>query len=764
MAFRFQLRRDTAALWAAINPILLIGELAYETDTNKLKIGDGTNAWNALPYFLDSVDSVNGKAGVVVLNTDDIAEPGATAFNKWFTPQRVANTILGGENIQLSYSTVTEKLTITSPGNIKFPEGIGLTAGQPLPVLDEYGTTGSFYIGLTSASSLYRLGIGTTGPRAVLEVNSIDSGIVFPRLTDAQKNAIVSPIVGMVIYNTTTNKLNLWDGTKWAPAGGGLKLEGDADLQQQPLQVQDASDNGSNFYLGATAQGFFGNVGFGTTGPVAALHIESTTSGILLPRMTRYERDAIGATAGLVIYQTDFTEGAYQYKTTGWEPIDPGDISGTANHVARFTANSVISNGSIYDDGTAVSIGASGADPSAIFQVSSTTRGFLAPKMTTIQRNGIVVPATGLLIYNTDDDKLNLWDGSKWAPAGGGLKLAGDADLDVIPLQVQDASDGGSSFYLGSNSQYFTGNVGFGGDFGITGPQAALEIRTTTSGILLPRMSKAQRDLLTAIQGLVIYQTDEVEGAYQYKNTTGWEPIDPGDISGTAGRVARFVDNSIINNSSIFDDGENVWIGPTGSTGSSIFSVQSTTKGVAIPLMTTVQKEAIPTPADGLLVTESGTTGGLNQYIQGVGWVQYLHDNAGLTGGTQVISGNLVIEGTLSAEAKSFRIDNPERPGHKLVYGVAEGPEHSVFFRGRSRNNRIEMPEEWKWLVDGRSITVQLTPIGKWSRLAVDRIENGIIYIKDQSPWSWFKKRQKLHFFYFVQAERKDIQKLDPNP
>ena len=363
----------------------------------------------------------------------------------------------------------------------------------------------------------------------------------------------------------------------------------------------------------------------------------------------------------------------------------------------------------------------------------------------------------------TTANKLNLWDGTKWAPAGGGLKLAGDADLDVIPLQVEDASDGGSSFYLGTNSQYFTGTVGFGGDFGITGPQAALEIRTTTSGILLPRMTKDQRDAIGATAGLVIYQTDEVEGAYQYKNS-GWEPIDPGDISGTAGRVARFVDNSIINNSSIFDDGENVWIGPTGSIGSSIFSVQSTTKGVSIPLMTTVQKEDIPTPADGLLVTESGTTGGLNQYIPGVGWVQYLHDNAGLTGGTQVISGNLVIEGTLSAEAKSFRIDNPEKPGHKLVYGVAEGPEHSVFFRGRSRNNRIEMPEEWKWLVDGRSITVQLTSIGKWSRLAVDRIENGIIYIKDQSPWSWFKKRQKLHFFYLVQAERKDIQKLDPNP
>ena len=43
-------RIDTAANWAAENPVLLDGEIGYERDTSKLKIGDGSTAWNLLAY------------------------------------------------------------------------------------------------------------------------------------------------------------------------------------------------------------------------------------------------------------------------------------------------------------------------------------------------------------------------------------------------------------------------------------------------------------------------------------------------------------------------------------------------------------------------------------------------------------------------------------------------------------------------------------------------------------------------------------------
>lgn len=50
MANRIQHRRDTAAAWAAANPILAAGEPAIESDTKKRKLGDGTTAWNSLGY------------------------------------------------------------------------------------------------------------------------------------------------------------------------------------------------------------------------------------------------------------------------------------------------------------------------------------------------------------------------------------------------------------------------------------------------------------------------------------------------------------------------------------------------------------------------------------------------------------------------------------------------------------------------------------------------------------------------------------------
>ncbi len=43
-------RRDTAANWTSADPTLMGGEMGFETDTNKIKIGDGTTAWTALDY------------------------------------------------------------------------------------------------------------------------------------------------------------------------------------------------------------------------------------------------------------------------------------------------------------------------------------------------------------------------------------------------------------------------------------------------------------------------------------------------------------------------------------------------------------------------------------------------------------------------------------------------------------------------------------------------------------------------------------------
>ena len=56
MATRMQQRRGTAAQWTSANPILAAGEIGFETDTGKFKMGNGSSAWSALSYFADASD------------------------------------------------------------------------------------------------------------------------------------------------------------------------------------------------------------------------------------------------------------------------------------------------------------------------------------------------------------------------------------------------------------------------------------------------------------------------------------------------------------------------------------------------------------------------------------------------------------------------------------------------------------------------------------------------------------------------------------
>lgn len=50
MAIQIQFRRGTASEWTTANPILAVGEMGLETDTDQFKIGDGTTAWASLAY------------------------------------------------------------------------------------------------------------------------------------------------------------------------------------------------------------------------------------------------------------------------------------------------------------------------------------------------------------------------------------------------------------------------------------------------------------------------------------------------------------------------------------------------------------------------------------------------------------------------------------------------------------------------------------------------------------------------------------------
>lgn len=74
MITRILLRRGAAVDWAAANPTLSDGEMGVETDTRKFKFGDGTTAWNALPYAV----GINNNTGSSIRGVTSVWPPAAT--------------------------------------------------------------------------------------------------------------------------------------------------------------------------------------------------------------------------------------------------------------------------------------------------------------------------------------------------------------------------------------------------------------------------------------------------------------------------------------------------------------------------------------------------------------------------------------------------------------------------------------------------------------------------------------------------------------
>ncbi|PCJ79409.1 MAG: hypothetical protein COA57_15700 [Flavobacteriales bacterium] len=70
----------------------------------------------------------------------------------------------------------------------------------------------------------------------------------------------------------------------------------------------------------------------------------------------------------------------------------------------------------LFAQGVAINPTGASPDNSAIFDVNSTTKGNLFPRMTTAQRDAIASPANGLIIYNIDCNNFNYYNGSAWIP------------------------------------------------------------------------------------------------------------------------------------------------------------------------------------------------------------------------------------------------------------------------------------------------------------------------------------------------------------
>jgi len=169
MASIIQIRRDSASNWTSTNPTLASGELGLETDTSKLKAGDGATAWTSLGYYTlgtagyvigtdvqayDATIMVDGDIGSTVQGYDadtsktDVAETRSAAINmadnvvqspvlKDYAETKVA---MAGTDVDLALGNVQTK-TISGAQTLTF-------SNPPAS-----GSAGSFTLILTNGGS-----------------------------------------------------------------------------------------------------------------------------------------------------------------------------------------------------------------------------------------------------------------------------------------------------------------------------------------------------------------------------------------------------------------------------------------------------------------------------------------------------------------------------------------------------------------------------------------------------------------------------------
>ena len=227
---------------------------------------------------------------------------------------------------------------------------------------------------------------------------------------------------------------------------------------------------------------------------------------------------------------------------------------GTANTIAKYSSDGtkLLSATNFVENGGNIGIGTTAPNASAILDVTSTTKGFLPPRVTTTQRNAIASPATGLVVYDTDIKSLYAYDGTSWNPTAGSLTAF-----------VQDGNSFGSTATLGTNDNFAlnletnnatrmtitnTGNVGIG----TTSPNVSsiLDLTSTTRGFLPPRVTTTQRDAISSpATGLAIFNT--TTGKLNVYNGAVWLEIldnaSPTSSGTPTGSIVAFYSNTIPN-------------------------------------------------------------------------------------------------------------------------------------------------------------------------------------------------------------------------
>jgi hypothetical protein len=150
MASRIQIRRDTAQNWFDVNPELLSGEICYETDTGKLKIGTGAH-WNSTDYFIYEDSRL--------ADLFDVTITSAAAGD--FLRYNSSSSVWYNDAVDLGTDTIGDYVS-------------SLTEGDGITITDNSGEGSTPTIGVTP----YTYDVYGSASAAYSEANSYTHGVV----------------------------------------------------------------------------------------------------------------------------------------------------------------------------------------------------------------------------------------------------------------------------------------------------------------------------------------------------------------------------------------------------------------------------------------------------------------------------------------------------------------------------------------------------------------------------------------------------------
>ena len=227
-----------------------------------------------------------------------------------------------------------------------------------------------------------------------------------------------------------------------------------------------------------------------------------------------------------------------------------------------------------------IGIGTTSPDASSILDVSSTTKGFLFPRMTYTQRTMIGSPVPGLLVYQTNSggspiqpSGIYFYDGSFW-------KRIARAD--------EIGSGGSSGWTVAGDNQYsnLTGNAGIG-------------TSTPNSKFHLVGNMLQENGTITLNHSGSIIQMQNAGVNKAYLQLSG-NNLRLGTNSGNTGGEFIIRMNSLTR--MVIDSLGNVGIGTASPDPSAKLDISSTTKGLLLPRLTSAQMYAVDNPTEGLMI------------------------------------------------------------------------------------------------------------------------------------------------------------------